>query len=201
MPSPVTEEELAGLRAGDEGLTSAVWRRYNPVVLRYLRARGCTDADDVAAQVWLEVARGLRRFDGDGAAFGRWLFTLAHRRMVDAGRRDRRRREDAVATPPEPRTTNGGVPEPDELERAIALVRRLPPGQADAVLLRVLGGYTPEEVGEVMGKSPGAVRVLTHRGLARLRELVDELDEAAARRSRPRRVTAPPSPALASTDG
>lgn len=201
MPSPVTQEELAGLRAGDETLTATVWRRYNPVVLRYLRARGCTDADDVAAQVWLEVARGLRRFEGDGAAFGRWLFTLAHRRMVDAGRRDRRRREDAVAAPPEPRTAVDGLGEPDELERAIALVRRLPPSQADAVLLRVLGGYSPDEVGLVMGKSPGAVRVLTHRGLARLRELVDELDAPAPQRSGPRRVTTAPSPALASTDG
>ena len=58
----------------------------------------------------------------------------------------------------------------DDLARALALVRRLPPDQADAVLLRIVAGMDVGQVAEVMGRSEGSVRVLVHRGLQRLRE-------------------------------
>ena len=56
-----------------------------------------------------------------------------------------------------------------------ALVRRLPPDQADAVLLRIVAGMDVGQVAEVMGRSEGSVRVLVHRGLQRLRELVERV--------------------------
>jgi RNA polymerase sigma-70 factor, ECF subfamily len=193
----VSEAELAALRRGDERVTTTVWRRLNPALVRYLRSRGCADADDVASQVWLEVARGLARFEGDGDAFRRWLFTLAHRRLIDAGRRRGRRRDRPVASLPEAPVTDerpGG--EPDELEAAIALVRRLPPAQADVVLLRVLGGFPVEDVARIVDRSPGAVRVLCHRGLTRLRDLVD----AGSATLQTPGVTPHPAPTLTPTD-
>jgi RNA polymerase sigma-70 factor (ECF subfamily) len=53
---------------------------------------------------------------------------------------------------------------------ALALVALLPPQQAEAVVLRVVAGLSPAQVGEVLGCSPGAVRVAVHRGLRRLAE-------------------------------
>jgi RNA polymerase sigma-70 factor (ECF subfamily) len=193
VPVSVSTLELDLMRSGDEAAIAAVWRRCNPLVVRYLRARRCTDADDVAAQVWLEVARGLRRFDGDGDAFGRWLFTLAHRRLIDSGRRRGRRRESPVAEVPE-RGDERGPEQHEPLAAALELLRRLPPAQADAVALRVLGGFSPEEVGQILDRSPGAVRVLTHRGLARLRQILSAEAAAAApggvtRRARPTLTT------------
>ena len=54
----------------------------------------------------------------------------------------------------------------------IALVRRLPPDMAEAVLLRVVADLAVDEVAQVMGRREGHVRVLVHRGL---RKLADEL--------------------------
>ena len=51
---------------------------------------------------------------------------------------------------------------------ALARVRQLPAVQAEVVLLRVLGGFSAEEVAEITGRSPGSVRVIQHRALRRL---------------------------------
>jgi len=53
-------------------------------------------------------------------------------------------------------------------QRAIALVSALPPLQAEVIMLRVVAGLDTEAVAELLGRSPGAVRVAAHRGLRRL---------------------------------
>lgn len=53
---------------------------------------------------------------------------------------------------------------------ALAAVATLPPDQAEAIVLRVLAGLEVDRVAAIMGKRPGTVRVLTHRGLCRLAE-------------------------------
>ena len=60
---------------------------------------------------------------------------------------------------------------------ALAQVRQLPAAQAEVVLLRVLGGFSAEEVAEITGRSPGSVRVIQHRALRRLaRDLAGDED-------------------------
>jgi RNA polymerase sigma-70 factor (ECF subfamily) len=53
-------------------------------------------------------------------------------------------------------------------QRAIALVSALPPLQAEVIMLRVVAGLDTEVVAELLGRSPGAVRVAAHCGLRRL---------------------------------
>ena len=57
-------------------------------------------------------------------------------------------------------------------EHALALIAQLPPDQAEVVVLRVVAGLDVTQVATIMGKRPGAVRVLGHRGLRRLAELI-----------------------------
>jgi RNA polymerase sigma-70 factor (ECF subfamily) len=59
-------------------------------------------------------------------------------------------------------------------EAALQLIATLPPDQAEAVLLRVVGGLDVDRVAAIMGKRPGHVRVLSHRGLKRLAVLVQD---------------------------
>ena len=165
---------LRAAQRGDEDAFSRLYRDANPVLLRYLRvAADPGAAEDVAAETWVTVVRGLRSFRGDEQAWRGWLVTTARRRAVDAGRlRDRQ---------PTSPLVEGDEPAPAPaaelvaLERldtraALALVATLPPQQAEAVVLRVVAGLSPAQVGEVLGCSPGAVRVAVHRGLRRLAE-------------------------------
>jgi RNA polymerase sigma-70 factor (ECF subfamily) len=61
---------------------------------------------------------------------------------------------------------------------AVARIKRLPAVQAEVILLRVLGGYSAEEVAEMTSRTPGAVRVIQHRAL---RRLAKELEREARR--------------------
>ena len=63
-----------------------------------------------------------------------------------------------------------------ETESALALIRRLRPDQGEVILLRVLAGLDVARVARIVGKRPGTVRVLQHRGLRRLAELLAEAD-------------------------
>jgi RNA polymerase sigma-70 factor (ECF subfamily) len=164
---------VAAARAGDAVALAGLWRALNPPLLRYLRGRAGSGAEDVAAAAWLDAARGLPAFEGDDAAFRRWLFTIARRRMIDEHRRRSRRGEWLFAVVPDswaPGTLDDG----DDLGAALALVRELPPDQADAVLLRVVADLDVAQVAVVMGRSEGSVRVLTHRGLRRLHAMLEE---------------------------
>ena len=142
----------------------------NGDVVRYLGAvvgRGV--AEDVASQVWVEVVAGAGRFRGDQAAFRRWVLATARRRALDHRRRWWQR--SVVLRPPGAFELDQPVLD-DELGSdtvaAVARIKRLPAVQAEVILLRVLGGYSAEEVAEMTGRTPGAVRVIQHRALRRL---------------------------------
>jgi RNA polymerase sigma-70 factor (ECF subfamily) len=167
---------LAAAQRGDEQAFAALYRDAQPVLLRYLRvAADPGTAEDVAAETWLTVVRGLARFHGDEQGWRAWLVTTARRRAVDAGRvRDRHPTvplgpgDEPAAAPP----AEAVLLERLDTAAALALVATLPPQQAEAVVLRVVAGLEPKQVAAVLGCSPGAVRVAVHRGLKRLAELL-----------------------------
>ena len=169
------DEWIERAQAGDRDALGALWRSHQHLLLRYFRGRGSSQPEDLASQVWIDVAASLHRFSGDGDAFRRWLFTIARRRQIDATRQHSRRPEEIAVDAVAARADDSSVRAFDEvgaLDRAIALVRRLPPDMAEAVLLRVVGDLAVDEVARIMGRREGHVRVLVHRGL---RKLADEL--------------------------
>jgi RNA polymerase sigma-70 factor (ECF subfamily) len=158
-----------------------MWRIYQPQIMRLLFAKQAHSPEDVASQVWVDVSRSLDRFKGDGTDFRRWIFIIASRRSIDGHRRATRHdvvafdsRHDEVAA----RGTDAAFEADDSLAQALAVVRQLSPSTAEAVMLRVVYDLSVGEVSAIMGRSEGAVRVLVHRGLGRLRELVvDDANE------------------------
>src|SRR5688572_6778255 len=76
----------------------AVYRDLAPAVLGYLRSQRVKDPEDVLGEVFVQVARDLRRgrFKGDEDALRRWVFSIAHNRAVDAQRK--RGRDRSVPT-------------------------------------------------------------------------------------------------------
>lgn len=169
---------VAAAVQGEEWALTALYRAYQPLLLRYLRAQEGDAGDDLASEAWIGVARGLARFQGDEDAFRCWLFTIARRRLIEFRRRHARRRTDAVAADRlDVVDVRGGLdPEVDVLDRLSAqsavdeMVAALPREQAEVVLLRVVGGLPVVEVARLVERSPGHVRVLCHRALRKLAE-------------------------------
>jgi len=171
------ESVLDAARAGAAWAVGALYESLNPAVLGYLRSQEPGEAEDLASDTWLGVAAGIRRFRGGEGEFRRWVFAIARRRLIDFRRKRARR-----ATDPAPdERLEAGLPSGDAEAEAMArlttassieLIRRLPPDQAEVVLLRVIGQFDTEEVAEITGKRAGTIRVLQHRALARLARIV-----------------------------
>ncbi|HEY2277007.1 MAG TPA: RNA polymerase sigma factor [Streptosporangiaceae bacterium] len=170
------------LGAADEAdrAFSELWRDANPALLRYLRVIAPETAEDIAADTWVQVVRGLGAFRGDEAAWRAWLFTIARHRAIDEGRR--RSRRPVVSVPEVADVTSPDNPDPADLvleklstRAAVALIATLPRLQAEVILLRVVAGLDTPTVARLVGRSPGAVRVAAHRGL---RQLAATLAEA-----------------------
>jgi len=170
-------DDLNAACRGDETAFTRLFRAHQPLLLRYLRPLAGVAHEDVAAETWVQVVRGLRDFDGDLDGFRGWLFTIAHRRWVDHVRAESRRpprQDEATALDLPAREQVDEVVETIlSTERAVDLIGRLAPDQAEVVLLRVVADLDVAATDRVVGKSRGAVRVLTHRGLRRLATLLE----------------------------
>jgi len=173
------EAVLAAAQGGSGEAFSRLWRDGNPALLRYLRVMVPGAAEDVAADTWVQVVRGLTAFRGDEEAWRAWLFTTARWRAFD----ERRRRSRRPVTPlvevaPERLPVSGDAAdvaiEHLATQSMMALVAGLPALQAEVIMLRVVAGLDNETVARLTGRSPGAVRVAAHRGLRRLAQILAE---------------------------
>ncbi|MFI8088175.1 RNA polymerase sigma factor [Streptomyces sp. NPDC086080] len=160
-------------QTGDEAAFAVAYRLLQPALLAYVRGLVGDDAEDVMSDAWLEIARDLGRFRGDGAGFRGWTATIARHRALDHLRRQRVRPrpstlEQDVLDLPGVQSTYDQAMEAMSTEHALGLVGGLPRDQAEAVLLRVVVGLDGPAAARVLGKRPGAVRTAAHRGLKRL---------------------------------
>jgi RNA polymerase sigma-70 factor, ECF subfamily len=180
--APVADLADAVRRAkeGDEDAFRVLYRDLQPRFLRYLRVIVGDDAEDVASETWLHIARGLKAFHGDSDGFRGWTATIARNRATDHLRQHQRRPR-TVSVPVEDlaplaarEDTADSALEGISTDAAIALIARLPRDQAEAVLLRSVMGLDAQAAGAVLGKRPGAVRTATHRGLRKLAGFLGE---------------------------
>ncbi|MFD3382151.1 MULTISPECIES: RNA polymerase sigma factor [unclassified Streptomyces] len=164
---------VARAQEGDEAAFAVAYRIVQPGLLGYLRGLVGDEAEDVASDAWLEIARDLGRFRGDGAGFRGWTATIARHRALDHLRRLKVRPrasalEQDMLDLPGPHSTHDQALESLSTEYALELVASLPRDQAEAVLLRVVVGLDGPAAARVLGKRPGAVRTAAHRGLKHL---------------------------------
>ncbi|GGU17167.1 DNA-directed RNA polymerase sigma-70 factor [Lentzea flava] len=167
------EEALTAARRGDEAAFRALYRDVQPKLLRYLQVLVGADAEDVASDAWLQIARDLGSFRGDVDGFRGWATTIARNRAMDHLRRQQRRpvvhgTVEDVAEPAGPEDTAQAAVDSVATDAALALIAGLPRDQAEAVLLRVVVGLDAKAAAKVLGKRPGAVRTAAHRGLRTL---------------------------------
>src|SRR5579875_171865 len=172
------EDVLASARAGAQWAFARLYRDLSAPLLRYFAAQVPREAEDLASETWLGAAKGLHAFRGDERAFRAWLFSIAHRKLVQHVRDAVRRRAASRAASAFDAAAGSDDTEAEALAAidAVGAARRLaaalPPDQAQVVLLRVLAGLSVDEVAAVLGKRPGTVRVLQHRALRRLAKAI-----------------------------
>jgi RNA polymerase sigma factor (sigma-70 family) len=165
---------LAAARSGDDWAWTAIYREYSPAVLRYFRARGAREPEDLLGEVFVQIVRHLAQFEGSVSDFRTWVFVIAHNRLIDERRAATRSIVDAATD--DVLTASGGIghAEDDAMgrmanDRVMAVLGRLTPDQRDVLFLRLFARLTVDEVAQVVGKRAGAVKALQSRGLAAIR--------------------------------
>ena len=171
-------EAVRAAANGDEDAFRTLYRAVQPGLLRYLRALVGADAEDVASETWLQIARDIGGYRGDGGGFRGWAATIARHRALDHLRHRQRRPSVPTATEhfaelPGQHDTEGRAIEAMETDAAIEWIATLPTDQAEAILLRVVVGLDAETAARVLGKRAGAVRTAAYRGLRRLAEQLE----------------------------
>jgi len=168
---------LAAARENRPEAWERLYRWLAPGVAGYLRMQGAHEADDLTSDVFLAVFRRLGDFAGSEPSFRSWVFTVAHSRLVDERRRWARRPATVpLDTAPEVFTREANPADAAlqslELAEIEAVCGRLPAEQRSVLLLRVIGDLSIDQVAQILGKSPGAIKQLQRRGFEAVRNLL-----------------------------
>jgi len=166
------EEERRQILAAqrDRAAFAPLYERYADQIYTYVYAltRNREQAEDVTAATFAKAMAELPRFEWRGVPYSAWLYRVAAN-MVS---RERRRpgwielQPHLIADPTDPGDT---VEARDRAEGVRAAVAALPRDQREAILLRFGGELRNREIAEIMGRSEGAVKLLTFRALTALR--------------------------------
>lgn len=175
---PAFDDVLTAAQAGAGWAFEVLYRDLSPVVTGYLRLHGAAEPDDLASETFIGVFTGLAGFSGDEDALRSWVFTIAHRRLIDDWRK-RSRRPQVTDDESDLTLLPGGDAEDDALMRVGTedvhrMCAGLPDDQRAVLLLRVLADLTVEQVAGVMGRSVGSVKALQRRGLRTLRDRLEK---------------------------
>ena len=170
----MTQDQLEALveRAGraDPDAWEALYRRAYPGLMAYAARRLDRErARDAVAETMARAIARIGQFEWRGGGFDAWLYGILRHIVVDAHRA--RGREGVRREPAEPRRAEPleYLVDSEDAEEVRDAFSRLRAEDRELLELRVVAGLTAEEVAEVMGKRPGAVRMAQSRALDRLR--------------------------------
>jgi RNA polymerase sigma-70 factor (ECF subfamily) len=166
-------------RTGDESALSELYLTYFPRVYRYILARtgNSHDAEDLAEEVFMRMLEAIERFQWREAPFSAWLFRIAHNAVISQRRRETSRGKSSPLNDSLPVDAAG----PDELvENRVALnevmaaAQKLPDAQRQVIGLRFGAGLSVAETAQAMGKGEGNVKVIQHKAIVKLREMMGQ---------------------------
>ena len=170
---------LDAAKVGNDSAWKSLYQGLAGPVTGYLASRGANDPEDLAGEVFLQVARDIHRFEGDETSFRSWVYVIAHRRLIDARRAETRRPKLAESFDVSSDDLPGGDVEIEAINK-LALTKlheildALTENQRDVLALRVVADLSLEETAKVMGKRVGAIKAVQRRALLALRDQIEQ---------------------------
>lgn len=178
LPEPEYKEEnvLARASQGDKDAFGELYGHYMERIFNYVyyRTGNVHDAEDLTARVFQRAMNHIRNYTDRGVPFSAWLYRIAHN-LVANWHRDRSRKQEIPLDDVPILPARGDHPEvnlvrTEEQDALLRLIRRLPAERQNLLILKFVENLSNAEIGQIMGRSEGAVKSLYHRTLLALRD-------------------------------
>jgi len=180
---PELSDEIALKLAaqGDQEAFGVLYERYVGRIYSYIyyRTGNQHDAEDLTARVFFRALRHVENYTDRGLPLSAWLYRIAHNLVANWHRDNSRRKEiplDEIILVRQ----SGDLPEAvlienEEKENLLGVIHRLPADRQQLIILKFVEHLSNAEIGQVMGRSEGAVKSLYHRTLLSLRGDFDHI--------------------------
>ncbi len=161
---------------GDEDAFGALYQRYVGRIYNYVyyRTGNQHDAEDLTARVFLRAMRHIHNYQDRGVPFSAWLYRIAHNLVANWHRDNSRRQEisldDVYVVNHSPEHPEAALLQSEEREALLEVIRQLPPERQQLLILKFVEHLSNAEIGQVMGRTEGAIKSLYHRTLLSLRD-------------------------------
>jgi RNA polymerase sigma-70 factor (ECF subfamily) len=174
------EQVLSHASQGDRDAFGLLYERYIDRIFNYVyyRTGNLHDAEDLTARVFQRAMNHIHNYTDRGVPFSAWLYRIAHN-LVANWHRDRSRRQEIPLNDLPVIPSKGDLPETtlvrsQEQDSLLRLIRRLPSERQSLLILKFVENMSNAEIGQIMGRSEGAVKSLYHRTLLALRDQIGD---------------------------
>jgi len=175
------QEVLARASEGDRDAFGELYAQYIDRIFNYVyyRTGNTHDAEDLTARVFQRAMNHIHNYTDRGVPFSAWLYRIAHN-LVANWHRDRSRKQEIPINDIPVLPAKGDHPETslvrtEEQESLLRHIRKLPPERQHLLILKFVENLSNAEIGQIMGRSEGAIKSLYHRTLLALRDQIGDL--------------------------
>ena len=161
---------------GDSEAFGVLYERYVTRIYNYIfyRIGSSYEAEDLTERVFMRALRHIGNYNNRGLPFSAWLYRIAHNLVANWYRDNSRRKEipldDGILISHQSSFPEQELLHSEERERLLHVIRKLPPDRQQLVILKFVDHLSNLEIGQIMGRTEGAVKSLYHRTLLTIRD-------------------------------
>jgi len=160
---------------GDHEAFGMLYEQYVERIFNYVyyRTGNQHDAEDLTAKVFFRAMRRIPQYQERGLPVTAWLYRIAHNLVAnwhrDRGRRPEISLDEGYASIPHSEHPEVTLLQLEEQDHLLRIIRDLPPERQQLIILKFVEHMSNAEIGQIMGRTEGAVKSLYHRTLLALR--------------------------------
>ena len=184
MPEPDNDLALNRAIQGDREAFGLVYEQYVSRIYNYIyyRIGNIHEAEDLTARVFFRAMRRIADYQNRGLPVSAWLYRIAHNLVAnwhrDRGRRPEISLDDGISSTTHHEHPETSMVQNEEQEALLKIIRKLPAERQQLLILKFVEHLSNAEIGQIMGRTEGAVKSLYHRTLLSLRnDMQDRLVE------------------------
>jgi RNA polymerase sigma-70 factor (ECF subfamily) len=170
------KEVVANASEGNKVAFGILYERYVGKIFSYIyyRTGNQFDAEDITSRVFYRAMRHIGNYQDRGLPFSAWLYRIAHNLVANWHRDNSRKKEIPLDDSFNVRYV-GDHPESallksEEQENLLRIIRKLPADRQQLIILKFVEHLSNAEIGQIMGRTEGAIKSLYHRTLLTLRD-------------------------------